>query len=377
MQWNGTTMNDSTSIVRLAAELNLARPTLASLRLDVGGFSIAVSSNCAPLIALLADYFEDLVVTAPLSPPDISISAIQTSAPHVSLPFREWPREPGKTGRKEVFADGADGRVVLKVRTGMQFLLGERLLMAVGPCRENSNQVVNFIISQYISRCLHEGWVLCHASAVAHVAPNLPHRGLAIAARAGAGKSTLALHLMSSGLSFVSNDRVLIRQVGHEPSMAGVPKMPRVNPGTLLNNPDLKGILPEARERAILKLSPREVWELEEKYDVFVNRVYGPGRCVYRAPIAAFLILNWSRSSDNPTRFESVQIASRPDLLELVLKSPGVFHRSATGENASESQRLDAAPYSAALDRVRVFEATGKADFRLGVSFCRGLLEAS
>src|SRR5207237_28767 len=127
------------------------------------------------------------------------------------------------------YADTCDGRVVTKTRTGMQFLLSRNELVAIGPCRQNPNQIVNFIISQYLGRRVDEGWALCHAAGVA-----LQDRGMGIAARAGAGKSTLALHLMSSGLSFMSNDRLLIRKFGPRTELAGVPKMPRVNPGTLL-----------------------------------------------------------------------------------------------------------------------------------------------
>ena len=76
-------------------------------------------------------------------------------------------------------------------------------------------------------------------------AEEVARRGIGIAARAGAGKSTLALHLLSSGLSFVSNDRLLIKAGASGPELAGIPKMPRVNPGTLLNL--AAGVLKQAR----------------------------------------------------------------------------------------------------------------------------------
>jgi HprK-related kinase B len=369
-------MTPPASIALMTANLRLAHPPVASLAIDIGGFVIAIESNSNLLLDQLRRYFTELVVASPSARPDIELRAFQTSPVLLSASFRDWPREPGKTSRKEAFADVEDGRVVLKVRTGMQFLLGRSELVAVGPCTENSNQVINFVISQYISRRLHEGWVLCHSAGVAYGAPGLAPKGLAIAARAGAGKSTLALHLMSTGLSFVSNDRVLIRRDARGPLMAGVPKMPRVNPGTLLNNPALVGILPPGREQEIRKMSPREIWELEEKYDVLVDQVYGPRRSVYRTPISALLVLNWHHSAEEPTRFQPVPIGTRPDLLDLVMKSPGVFHRDALGQSGEAALRLDPAPYVAALDHVRVFEATGKADFEYGVGFCRALLEA-
>jgi HprK-related kinase B len=252
----------------------------------------------------------------------------------------------------------------------MQFLLSKHDLVAVGPCLANTNQVINFIISQYLGQRLGEGWALCHAAAVA-----LDGQGIGIAARAGGGKSTLALHLMSSGLSFVSNDRVLIRRSGQLSELAGVPKMPRVNPGTLLHNRDLCGILSGAQRSALARLEPSELWPLEEKYDVMVRDVYGPGRCLYRAPLRAWVVLNWSRDASGPARFDRVQMAERLDLIQLVMKSPGVFHQDADGRCARATTRPDPEAYVHALAGVVVYEATGRADFGVAVEMCRRTLE--
>ena len=264
----------------------------------------------------------------------------------------------------------SDGRIVFKTRTGMHFLLGTSELLAIGPCAKNPNQVINFIISQYLGTRLEEGWALCHAAGVAH-----DGHGIGIAARAGAGKSTLALHLMSAGSSFVSNDRLLVKPTGAGAELAGVPKMPRVNPGTLLHNPVLAPILPPERREALQRLGPGELWRLEEKYDVMVREVYGPGRCVYRAPLRALLVLNWARATETPARFARIEIAARPDLLDLVMKSPGVFHRDAEGRSSEETVQPDRNAYLRAFASVPVYEATGRADFDIAVGFCRRLLE--
>jgi len=234
----------ATDIAVLSRELERQYPAPHELRLEFGGCLILVLSNSEELLASLREYFGDLVQPGAghaADAADVQIRALEAAPPDFGYAFREWPREAGKAGQKEQFFDLRDGRVVFKVRTGMQFLLGRSDLVAVGPCLANSNQIINFINSQCISERLHEGWSLCHASGVARPSP-LGARGIGIAARAGAGKSTLALHLMSSGLCFLSNDRLLIKDTGHGAEMAGIPKMPRVNPGTLLNNPDLHGI---------------------------------------------------------------------------------------------------------------------------------------
>jgi HprK-related kinase B len=357
------------TIAALASDLLKAYKPAQELWLDVDGLAVHVRSNSGPLCDELSLYFADLVIP-PSAREDICITALEAEPPRFPLEFEDWPREAGKVRKKERYADAPDGRVVYKTRTGMQFLLSRDELVAVGPCRENQNQVINFIASQYVGRRLHEGWSLCHAAGVA-----LHGQGIGIAARAGAGKSTLALHLLRSGLSFISNDRLLIRQSGALSELAGVPKMPRVNPGTLLNNPDLTDILPPERRAELERMDPAELWQLEEKYDVMVRDVYGPGRCLYRAPLRALIVLNWGRAASAPTELERVELGERLDLLELVMKSPGVFHRNGHGLEAAEAWRPDPEPYVRALAGVPVYEAKGRADFDVGVGFCRRLLE--
>lgn len=375
-----------THISALSRELEHQYPARHGLWLEFGGCWIQVRSNSEPLLAALRDYFGDLVQPDRAAKPDVLIRAYEAPPPDFGHVFRDWPREAGKAGQKEQFFDLVDGRIVFKVRTKMQFLLGREDLVAVGPCLANNNQIINFINSQCISQRLHEGWSLCHAAGVALHAGAAESagggRGIGIAARAGAGKSTLALHLISSGLSFVSNDRLLIKGSKGGAEMAGIPKMPRVNPGTLLNNPDLHGILPPERQRELEQLPREKIWDLEEKYDVLVDKVYGKGRTLYRADLVGLVILNWSwKDGSAQTRFEQVDLAARRDLLELVMKSPGVFHRDASGrslaaQSASESTRTESAGYLDAVRQTRVWEATGRPQFDLGVSFCRRLLEA-
>lgn len=357
------------TIASLASDLLALHEPRHELWLEIGGFAVQLRSNSPHLLQGLASYFADLVVPGG-SREDIRITAVETEPPRFPLEYRDWPREPGKVGKKERYADAPDGRVVFKTRTGMQFLLARDELLAVGPCVQNPNQVINFVISQYLGRRLEEGWALCHAAGVAWKG-----RAIGIAARAGAGKSTLALHLMSTGLSFVSNDRLLIKKTTDLAELAGVPKMPRVNPGTLLHNPDLAAILPSDRREALQRMDPGELWQLEEKYDVMVRDVYGPGRCLYRAPLRALVVLNWARAADEVARFEPVEIGARPDLLALVMKSPGVFHREADGLGAAETTRPSPEAYLRALAGVPVYEATGRADFDAGVGFCHRLFE--
>jgi HprK-related kinase B len=362
------TRSESESIAELARALKEEYPTTAALGLQLGSVAVRVCSNSSTLLARLAEYFGALVV-ASVPGSAIEITALQAPPPEFRPRFTDWPRPLGKGRPKEAFADVPDGRIVRKLRTGMHFLVGAAELLAVGACVEHMNQVVNFIVAQYIATQRRTGWVVCHAAAVADSAG-----ALAIAAAAGAGKSTLGLHLMSSGLSYVSGDRLLLRQTLSGAEVAGVPKRPRVNPGTLLSNPDLASILPQQRQRELLELEPMQLWQLEEKYDVNVEGVYGPGRSCDRAPLTALLILNWEPTATLPTRFTHVDLEQRRDLLNLLIKPPGVFD-AAMPHAGAPAAGCDASVYIAALSQVRVVEAAGKTDFRRAVEYCRQLLE--
>jgi HprK-related kinase B len=358
-----------TELEKLAHELLASHPPTSALWLDFAGVLLLVRSSSRAVSEGLERYFGGLV-TAPAAHADIRVDVLEAGTPRFELALRDWPREPGKVGQKERYTDAPDGRVIAKVRTGMFFVLtaGERI--AVGPCLRNLNQVVNFIIAQYIGRRLDEGWSLCHAAAV-----SLGAEGLAIAARSGAGKSTLALHLMSAGLSFTSNDRLLIRRNGERCEALGVAKMPRVNPGTLLHNRDLSGLLRRERRAVLEALPPPELWRIEEKHDVMVGDIFGAARTRYRVQLRALLVLSWSLDAEGPARFLPVELGERPDLLERVMKSPGVFHRTGCWTHAPPEARPEPGAYLRALRGLLVYEATGRADFSAGVAFCRRLLE--
>ncbi len=362
----------SSSLGDIGRALRERYPVTSALELEMDGVAIRVSSNSPVLIGKLEAYFGRHVAhTARASA--IRITALEASPPEFAVPFQDWPAPPGKALSKEAFADTPSGRVVRKLRTAMQFVVSPTELIAVGPCLQHTNQVVNFIVSQHISQKRHAGWLVCHAAGVAADTAG----ALAIAARSGAGKSTLALRLMSSGLSYVSNDRLLLRRAAGAAEVAGVPKLPRVNPGTLLHNPDLADLLPMKRRRELLELDPSALWDLEEKHDVCVDSVYGPGQSRDRAPLAALVLLCWQRCAALPTRFAPVQLEQRRDLLALLIKPTGVFDIAVGGGSAASPavNEPGARAYLEALADVRVLEVTGRVDFQRATRYFRELLE--
>ena len=355
--------SDAVSIATLIERVSSNITAHAEIRLRFGSCKIHLQTNSGELVDRLAAYFAPFSDSDPT--PDIMVTALEMPPPELDLRFNDWKRDPGKIGSKDTFFDFPDGRACRKVKTGMQYLMGDGKLLIFGECLKNDNQVVNFLISQYITCLMHRGWVLCHAAAVAH-----GDAGLAIAAFSGGGKSTLALHMMRRELNFVSNDRTLIKLDGNRALVNGVPKQPRINPGTAINNPDLASIIPEKRQLELASLSPAELWELEEKYDADVEKLFRPGCFRLESPLNGFLILNWNRQSDLPTDFKRIDIQNRPDLLAAVMKPPGVFYIPKGSRRPSGFTGVDEHDYLPVLGAIPVFEASGRIDFEKAVDFC-------
>ena len=292
----------------------------------------------------------------------------------LALPFefRTKAPEPGKAKVKEEWADVDGGRVVRKRLTGMVMAFGGGEHLVAGPCLENPNQVVNFLNNRYIERKLDQGAILGHAAAVAKSG-----RGLALAGFSGMGKSTLALHAVSLGADFVSNDRILVQagsnnQTPGSPALIhGVAKHPRINPGTALNNPDLARVVAEEDKARFLALPPAELWALEHKYDAIVEDCFGPGRFRLCAPFSGLVLLNWKRDG-GPLRIARVDPGQRRDLLPAVMKSPGLFYPEA---EMREVEELPEAAWIEALKDCVVLEFAGGVDFAAGAEACLEFLE--
>ncbi len=339
------------------ALLNDTQLCADELHLAVGGCMLRVRSGSAELLAELGDYFSHVIgekVT-----PDIDILAIERDAPELGMDFIDWQREPGKTGRKDSYVDLPGGRLVRKVRTGMVFLQSERYRIAAGPCRKYINQVVNFINSQYMNWLQNRGWLICHAAGLVYRG-----KGLGIAGFSGGGKSTLMLHLLGNDeVSYQSNDRLFIRKESDRTLTRGIPKLPRINPGTIVHNRKLHRLIPEQQREALLQLPGAELWELEEKYDVHIDQVYGPGRIVPEARLAAFLILDWRRDAGLELQVERVDLVAQRTLLSALMKSSGPFYQYPDGTFQEDTAGFDESAYLDALENTPVYVARGRVDF--------------
>jgi HprK-related kinase B len=248
---------------------------------------------------------------------------------------------------------------VRKVRTGMVFLQSQTRRIAAGPCIRYDNQVINFINAQYMNWLQNRGWLICHAAGLVR-----GNRTLGIAGFSGGGKSTLMLHMMENPkISYLTNDRLFIRSNGATVQAAGIPQLPRVNPGTIVHNPKLHSLIPSGERESLLAMPNEQLWELEEKYDVLIDRVYGKDRVTAEAPLGAFLVLNWRRDSDRPMDLKKVDLSERRELLGAIMKSPGPFYQFADGSFFDDDMPFNEQAYLDTLQPIATYEASGRIDF--------------
>lgn len=337
-------------------------PAIHSFRLDLGACRVEVRVSDDRLRKELLHYFESFV--AGPGPSEILITAHEADPPDWGLTYVPKEPDPGKTRIKEEVAELPDGRVVRKRLTGMVFVFGQGENACVGPCLANANQVVNFINNRHIEFLLNHGCLLGHAAGVV-----LDGRGLSLAGFSGMGKSTLALHLLSRGLSFVSNDRLMVEADGDGLVMHGVAKQPRINPGTALNNPDLAGVVSAEDRVYFASLPPEDLWRLEHKYDALIEECFGPGRFVLSAPMDGLVVLNWHRGG-GPLAVRRVDPRERVDLLAAFIKPPGVFYHPADPARPLPGP----AEYAALLARCAVLECSGGVDFDGAAAACERFL---
>ena len=348
----------------MAVQLLKDKPLLKrKLVLDLAGYKVAIVSNSAELLKRLQAYFAHVFGSGKA---DVEVVCIESAEVDAGFSFIDWKREPGKTGRKDAYHDLVDGRLVLKVRTGMLFLQSAAQRIAVGPCIEFDNQVINFINAQYMNWLQQHGHLICHASGLV-----MRERCLAIAGFSGGGKSTLMLHLLAKpGVSYLTNDRLFLSEQEGELIAIGIPKLPRVNPGTIVHDPLLRPILSAKRREELLALPQQQLWQLEEKYDVDVQQVYGENKIKQQQQIDGLLIINWSFNSEEPCQIEKINISQRQELLSAVMKSPGPFYQFSDGRFFSDEMQLDKQQYLQKLKQLNVYEATGKVDFEIAMQFC-------
>jgi HprK-related kinase B len=359
-------MESKTTCHEWIAELSGEVEFPYTLSLAFGRCRIDLRTNSAALENELAEYFKPFMCIPNGSQAEITVTAMETEPVQIPFPLTVKQPDPGKTKIKEEYHDFSDGRAVHKRLTSMLFFFNESENLAIGPCLANSNQVINFVNNRFIGWMLVRGSLLGHAAAV-----KKNGRGLAVAGFSGMGKSTLALHLMSRGTTFVSNDRLLVHAHPGRLTMEGVAKLPRINPGTALNNPDLGTILSSEDRERFSALKMEELWHLEHKYDVPIESCFGPGRFELESPMHGLVLLNWKHDR-TPMRAGLVNPAERRDLLPAFMKSAGLFFLP--GDRADRLDFSEEA-YIELLKECTVLELSGGVDFDAAADICLQFLD--
>lgn len=338
-------------------------PVEGGLTLDFSGQRYTLMTNEPRLVEQLREYFGEFVSEG--GRVGQVVTAHEAPVPDFGLLFTQKAPDPGKSKIKEESVDVNGGRIVRKRLTGMCFLFGDGDHLAVGPCVENVNQVINFINNRYIADRLNAGCLLGHAAAVMHQG-----RGIAIAGISGAGKSTLALHMMGRGATFVSNDRLMVERNGGGLAMHGVAKLPRINPGTALSIQELRSVVAPDRRKKYEAMPAEKLWGIEDKHDVCIDRCFGPGRMKLAGPLDVLVILNWKRDG-GMMRIRTAGEGDFERLLPHFMKSEGLFYIPGNGARFRDTG-LNA--YADLLRDCRVVEISGGVDFKAATAACLFML---
>ena len=339
-------------------------PAPHALSLSFAGVPIRVRTNDPEIQARLSSYYRPWVVpdgAAPLADVRLIQGSIDVEGEFVDLP------RPGRRA-KEAIRDVPGGRLIRKRSTGALMGLWPGGAFAAGDIRANLNQGINLVNNCYAKAVMRRGHVLLHASAVTR-----GQRTAVLAGPPGAGKSTSALHLVEAGFRCLSNDRVLAKPAPDGVEALGYPKQPRVNPGTLLGHPRLSALLQAADRAALAALPPDELWELERKSDVDLDRIYGAGTVGLRGQMVELIFLRWRRG-DEGFHVRRLSIEQALEALPLVYKNLGAFDLDCpTGSAISDAERDG---YREVFRRVALVEVTGRVDFAALVKTVHGLLLA-
>jgi HprK-related kinase B len=219
---------------------------------------------------------------------------------------------------KDSFADLPDGRVIRKDRTGVVITASGRDWTITGDLHRNFSQLLNLIAAVYGISLIDRGGAMVHASAVVR-----DGKALAVIGQSGMGKSSLCVRLLEHGFDFLTNDRLLLEPSNAGTTALGLPKLPRVNPGTLVVGKRTRSIIPDRDKLRYARLGTDELWQLEEKYDLDVRRTLGTG-WLLSAPLGSALVLSWRRGTGD-LALEPMTPAQAVEALRGAYKSFGVF----------------------------------------------------
>ena len=359
--------------------------------IETHGFEYQVRSNTSCIKNWLNTYYENCGVTKPFQEKKLaskgqnakSIYIVELSASELSkltnqqdIVWRKWNRdsiEAKSAVTKEWFYDLPEGRIIKKAHTELCFIQTDKHVIAFGECLNNIHQLITFINQQYINEFIRAQWLMFHGAVV-----GIGQMGVAFFSHQGHGKTTEILSLLSNPkVKFLSNDRFLGRVLNGQLSAKSIAKLPRVNPGSILQLPELHSILPENEFHALFEYSKNDLWHLEDKHDVFIDRIYGENKIISDQSIDYIFFLNWDPQSNQPLEVNKISISDRPDLLPSMIKPRGPLFSDEQHQFDQKDDYQSRKDYENALDSCgNVFEVTGEVDFETLTEICLELASA-
>ncbi len=128
------------------------------------------------------------------------------------------------------------------------------------------------------------------------------------------------------GYEYVSNDRVLLKPTRRGVHVVGLPKKPRVNPGTLLSSARLEQLLSQGKRAIYREMSPTALWSVEDKHDVDVATALGAHERL-EATLAIAYSLEW-KPSGTGLDIAPLEADEALDAMRVTAKDFGVFDLS-------------------------------------------------
>jgi HprK-related kinase B len=310
-------------------------------------FALTIETADQHIIDKLQRYFGDFA-TEPTTEdrPRSLLRVIEEEAKEPEKDLVPW-MEKGK----EAFLDLPSGRFVRKMRTGIMISIQEDMWSSVwtmrGPISRNFSQLISLIGTIHGLHAIDRGGSMIHASAVA----NDSDHALAVIGQSGSGRSSVAVCLLDQGYDFISNDRIILDPpLGtDEVAVRGIPKLPRVNPGTL---PDNTRIVLDPTTRDHQGLARDQLGKSKGKLDLQVGRVLGR-RWILNGELKAAIVLGWD-SGETGLDFQKLAPDQALSELKRVSKDFGVF-------DVRLISRSDAALAETAR-RVPMYRVTGRPD---------------
>ena len=334
------------------------------VRLEVDGCRIEIATDQSTLRDRLARYFREWVVTPELHP-HIRIVAIECPTPDLEVAWGIPEPSLGSRPAPTEYVDLPDGRLVLNRRAGLVFALGAGMHLVMGRCRRHTDELVGFVNDRYLQWRLSQRFLPMRAAAVGRGG-----RYVALCGAHGAGRSTTAVRLLTEGFDFLAHEQVLLRPAEYGVEILGMPRHPRVNPGTILSLPALEDLIGPTDQIRLRALPQAELAALEHEYDVFVDEVAGADRFTTRGYLSAVVVFNWDAREGEPAAHE-VDLSIRPDLLPLLMTTPDLCEEPDRPEDID----LSRGKYLDVLSRRPVVEITGRRDFDAAARLARDVLD--